>query len=479
MKSNIWHGDAPDGLYLPVYRGTPETELTMRCGAVEYRMQVAMPESGETPQYYARMPVQGDVTVTGADEPYAAAIRTVPQPIPAEPERPRCHVTAPTGWINDPNGLHYADGVYHAYYQYNPLSVRWCNMSWGHAVSTDLLHWTTQPPVMYPDETGPVYSGSAVVTPDGTRVFFYTAAGGESPWSAGRAFTQRRAVSKDGGRTLQKQGLAVDTIAQTNRDPKVFYHAESGAYIMVLWVADADFAILRSTDLHEWTMSQRITLDGGYECPDLFPLTDADGTTHWVFWTANGTWYGGTFDGFRFDWDGAVHHAYANRHAYAAQTFGGTDRVISVPWIRFPNGGRCFTGALGLPRTLSLTQRAGKRTIAQQPVREWDAARRGFAHGCGTQTMPDAPWEVSVQRAPAVPLEIRLGDRTIRWAGDTLTVDDAAYDVPGTALRLIGDGFVGELFADGGTWYTPVDLSGCGRTLAVSGAASCEWYTVK
>ena len=477
MKSNIWRGSATDGVYVPVYRGALTTELTVRYGETEYRMQAAM-EDGEAPLYYAYLPGRGEVTLAGATAPYCAAIRTEPADIPDEPERPECHVTAPAGWINDPNGLHFADGVYHAYYQHNPLSVRWGNMTWGHAVSTDLLHWTSMRPVMYPDETGTMYSGSAVVTPDGERVFFYTAAGGESPWSAGRAYTQRCAVSRDGGRTLEKQGLAVDTIAEKNRDPKVFYHAESGAYIMVLWVEDADFAILRSTDLKNWTETQRLTLDGGYECPDLFRLVEADGTAHWIFWTANGTWYDGTFDGCRFEWDGKIHRAYAVRESYAAQTFSGTDRVISTMWIRFPNNGRCFTGALGLPRTLGLTRRGGELMIAQRPVREWDDARAAFASGCGTHTMPDGAWELSLRRTGGA-IGVRLGTWALRWDGETLVVGDQTYAVPGETLRLIGDGFIGELFADDGVWYAPVDLSGCGRVATVAGAAECEWYTVR
>src|SRR5699024_2710544 len=110
-----------------------------------------------------------------------------------EEPRPSVHFTAVHGWINDPNGLIYADGLFHYYFQYNPFDTEWQNMSWGHAVSRDLLHWRQEETVMSPDEDGPIFSGSAVENQQGllgqpqeALLYFYTAAGGSSRWSAGK-----------------------------------------------------------------------------------------------------------------------------------------------------------------------------------------------------------------------------------------------------------------------------------------------------
>ena len=155
------------------------------------------------------------------------------------PFRPRIHFTAPTGWINDPNGLVFTDGIWHLYHQWNPYGTEWGNMHWGHAVSHDLINWEHKGIVMELDEFGTVYSGcgwqdhaNAAGFGRDTLLFLYTASGGCNQWSidAGNQHTQRLAVSTDQGGTLRKSGLILDHIKGGNRDPKVFYHPESKAY---------------------------------------------------------------------------------------------------------------------------------------------------------------------------------------------------------------------------------------------------------
>ena len=199
--------------------------------------------------------------------------------------KPSLHFTPSYGWMNDPNGLVYHDGIYELYYQHNPRGIDWNCMTWGHARGTDLLHWEDLGDVLEPDENGLMFSGCAIRNdrgllglPEDALLFFYTAAGHSSRESKGKPYTIRLAYSTDGGNTLIKKdgklanGEVIETLAAENRDPKVFWHEESGAYILVLWIENNDFGIWRSEDLEQFTMTQRVTLESGYECPDLFRL---------------------------------------------------------------------------------------------------------------------------------------------------------------------------------------------------------------
>lgn len=136
--------------------------------------------------------------------------------------------------MNDPNGMVYVDGVYHLFYQYNPQGNSWGNMSWGHATSTDLIHWTEQAVALTRDELGDIFSGSAVIDHNNTAGFgagamvaFYTSAG-----DAGQQ--QSMAYSTDGGKNFTR--YTANPIIKNNddrqRDPKVFWHADSQQWIM-------------------------------------------------------------------------------------------------------------------------------------------------------------------------------------------------------------------------------------------------------
>ena len=338
-----------------------------------------------TADFMAEIPVseyKGKTMLAEGDFPEAMGrmIETSKRKEKPAGRHPQIHFTAASGWTNDPNGMVYKDGVYHLYFQYNPFDIRWENMSWGHAVSHDLLHWEQKDSVMVPDEDGTMFSGCGLRNDRGllgldkdALLFFYTAAGGSSSWSEGQEFVQKIAYSLDGGDTLAKiKEPCIDTIYYDNRDPKVFWHEESGAYVMVLWLRGNDFGIFRSQDLKNWEMTQEIRLEDGWECPDLLCLTSPQGTRKWFFWCAAGYYFPGEFDGYRFYPDGARRSAYLTEIPYAAQTFSGLPdgRVISVPWLRIKNDGRLFTGAYGIPTELSWLDRNGESILVQKPVRE-------------------------------------------------------------------------------------------------------------
>ena len=267
------------------------------------------------------------------------------------------HFTPYEGWMNDPNGLILSNGIYHMYFQYNPHSPKWDHISWGHETSVDLQNWEMHGTVLTPDEHGMIFSGSAIAVGE-MLYYFYTAA-------EDGHFTQRMAVSRDGGYTLEKNAdFEIPTICAENRDPKIFWHEETKAYIICLWLEKNDFAILRSEQIDgKYELTQRFTLPQGYECPNLFCC---DGT--WFVWTADGYYYPGSFDGYNFLWNGIKHEAYADKIPYAAQIFSGTEDIIMVPWLRTPTVDEKWTGMMGIPRKLCTLRKENDIFLRQLPL---------------------------------------------------------------------------------------------------------------
>ncbi len=164
--------------------------------------------------------------------------------------RPQFHFTPARNWMNDPNGLVYYRGEYHLFFQHNPFGRQWGNMTWGHAVSPDLVHWRQLPNAIEPDRLGTIYSGSAVVDRDNTTGFqqgrekplvaIYTAAGGSSPQSQGQPYTQCLAYSTDRGRTWTKYAgnPVLPHVIGENRDPKVIWYPPERNRVRIRVLAD-------------------------------------------------------------------------------------------------------------------------------------------------------------------------------------------------------------------------------------------------
>ena len=232
--------------------------------------------------------------------------------------RPQYHFSPEFGWMNDPNGLVYYDGEYHLFYQFYPHGIVHGPMHWGHAVSTDLLRWKHLPVAMYPDDIGFMFSGCVVIDEHNTSGFQH---GKEKTMVA--VFTQEKngrqvqsiAYSNDRGRTWEKYSgnpVLVRTEFRDFRDPKVFWHSETGKWIMVLAVKDR-VHFYKSPNLIEWEFTGEFgsndgSHDGVWECPDLFEVM-VDGDTNnkkWVLTVSiNGKLTGmqyfiGYFDGNTF-----------------------------------------------------------------------------------------------------------------------------------------------------------------------------------
>lgn len=313
--------------------------------------------------------------------------------------RPQVHYTPASYWINDPNGLVYENGTWHLYYQFNPSGNDWGNMSWGHATSTDLIHWQEQPVAMVRNALGDIFSGSAIIDKNNdagfgsnTLLAFYT--------SSGEHQQQSLAYSTDHGITFtQFEGNPVipNTELGDFRDPKVVWHEESGKWIMCLalgWDCGIDF--WGSTNLKSWTKlstfrssSARSNI-GQWECPDLIRLP-YEGGEKWVLIVSNnpggpaggsGTeYFVGDFNGTEFIADDLNYPLWLDYGSdnYAGVTWSNTpdNRKIMIGWMN--NWNYCgnvpcspWRSAMTLPRELSLVNVNGSPLLSTTVVKEID-----------------------------------------------------------------------------------------------------------
>ncbi|MHA2197000.1 MAG: glycoside hydrolase family 32 protein [Promethearchaeota archaeon] len=328
----------------------------------------------------------------GFDKIYQANSYPGEENIYKEYLRPQFHFSTRRGWTNDPNGLVYYDGEYHLFYQHNPYDwnprTNNVNITWGHAVSEDLIHWKEMRDAIHPDNLGVVYSGSAVIDKHNTTGFqsgdqkpivcIYTSAGGNNPWSKGKPFTQSIAYSNDRGRTFSKySGNPVqEEIEHFNRDPKVIWHEPLNQWVIVLYLENDGIGFFTSKDLKSWQLQSRYGRKNLHECPELFQLS-IDGNHEnkkWILYTANGYYDIGQFDGEKFIPETKkIRFNYGNCF-YASQTFNNISdedgRRIQIAWGVIPMPSMPFNQQMLFPVRLTLrTTEEGPRIFAQ-PINE-------------------------------------------------------------------------------------------------------------
>jgi fructan beta-fructosidase len=305
----------------------------------------------------------------------------------SELHRPQFHFSPRENWTNDPNGLVYYKGEYHLFFQHNPESVKWGNMTWGHAVSPDLLHWTRLDDALKPDDLGTIYSGSAVVDwqnsarfktgDEDVLVALYTSAGEHAPKPV--PYTQSLAYSNDRGRNWTKHDCnpVIDHIRSSNRDPKVIWHEPSEQWILALYLDGNDYTLHSSKNLLDWSHIQDLTLQGVTECPDFFELA-VDGKpddSRWVYWGADGGYLIGSFDGKRFEPETDVLRAEFGKNGYAAQSWSDIPsedgRRIQISWMR---GGKYpampFNQQMSFPVSLRLRSTPDGIRLQRNPIHE-------------------------------------------------------------------------------------------------------------
>ena len=319
--------------------------------------------------------------------------------------RPVYHHTPAYGWMNDPNGMFYKDGVYHLYFQHNPYGSTWGNMTWGHSTTTDLVNWNYEGLAIKPDAWGAVFSGSAVVDYDNTAGFgknavvaFYTSAK-SSPW--GDTQSQSMAYSLDNGKTFVKYAYnpIVTSSKRDFRDPKVFWYAPDKHWVMIL-AGGQEMDIYSSKNLKDWKYESSFGAKQGahggvWECPDLVELP-VEGTKEkkWVlicninpggpFGGNAAQYFVGTFDGKKFVNESPTQTKWMDwgKDHYATVTFSNAPggRCIALGWMSnwqyqtvLPT--LQYRGSNTIARDLTLYRQDGELLLRCTPSPEIEKAR--------------------------------------------------------------------------------------------------------
>jgi fructan beta-fructosidase len=425
--------------------------------------------------------------------------------------RPQFHFSSKKNWINDPNGLVWHEGEYHLFFQHNPEGWPWGNMTWGHAVSPDLVHWKQIQHAILPDELGTIYSGSAVIDHANSAGF---QDGEEKAMVAAytyavrcvepkKPYTQAIAYSTDRGRTFIKYegNPVIDNITGSgDRDPKVFWYEPGGHWVMVLYLDDYDtLGIFSSANLKEWKLESQI--GKFHECPELFELPvdpsssgDSDETsgdaknTRWVIYGANYEYYIGSFDGKTFTPDHESKYAYRYGSAYASQTF--TDeprgRRVQIGWGQVEMKEMPFNQMMTFPVELSLrTTDDGVRLFAE-PVDELDKLRDAKqVEENDVAVSAEAPLEVKTSGDLfEVKLDIELGTaekvglefadvKVVYDVGEAKLNDAPLKPVDGVVtMQILIDRSSIEVFANGGRAYLFNGIEAAGAVEAMKVTAT-------
>ena len=322
-----------------------------------------------------------------------------------ETYRPVYHHTPVYGWMNDPNGMFYKDGVYHLYFQYNPYGSMWANMTWGHSTSTDLTHWTYEGTAIVPDAWGAIFSGSCVVDKDNTAGFgkgavvaFYTSAK-STPW--GDVQSQSMAYSLDNGKTFIKyeHNPILTSTERDFRDPKVFWYAPGKHWVMMLAVGQ-EMQIYSSGNLKEWKEESSFGAmqgahGGVWECPDLVEVAvEGSKEKKWVlicnlnpggpFGGSAAQYFVGSFDGKKFVNESPTQTKWLDwgKDNYATVTWSNAPagRCIALGWMsnwQYANNVPTtqYRSANTLARDLTLYRAGGELYLKSKPSPEIKKAR--------------------------------------------------------------------------------------------------------
>lgn len=367
-----------------------------------------------------------------------------------QPLRPQFHFTSKRNWHNDPNGMVWDGEKYHLFFQHNPKGTSWGNMTWGHAVSPDMLHWRQLDHALLPYEVdgrkGTIFSGTAVVDHHNslgvqkgdvkTLVAFFT-------YANNQPFYQAMAYSTDRGATWTywNEGRAVvpnQGFDKGERDPKVFWHEPTHRWVMVLWVQrnPGRVRFFTSSNLTDWTFASDLMRDWAFECMDLFfaPVDGDPKNMKCVIYDASFDYEIGTFDGKTFHSEtGPLSHGRGN--FYAAQTFYNhpEGRTVQIGWMRGgPNSaqvyGLPFNQQMSFPCDLTVHTTPEGLRLRVWPIKEIASLVRE-SKTIGNMTLAEG-----VNALEGLP-KLDLLDLEAEF--EPGTAKEVVFDLPGTTVRYV------------------------------------------
>jgi fructan beta-fructosidase len=454
-------------VHIPVKTGAPKTWVTVNIDGVwqhEFEIELAP----EAPDFYATLEVgqwTGKKLSLTAEKVSSGSkwltLTTASDELSDEPFvykeelRPQFHFAPRRGWTNDPNGLVFYKGTYHLFFQHNPYGTGWGNMTWGHAVSRDLLHWMEGPDAIVPDKHGVVFSGSGIVDWNNTSglqtnpvndksgkitnppiVLFHTST--DADRGKGKA-CQSLKYSLDEGKTwLSYPGNPViPHFIGGNRDPKVFWYNDKinlstgikGHWVMALYLDGQDYALFTSTNLIQWEKSCDIKKLGCSECPDMFelPVNGKKDYSRWVFWGGDGKYVIGSFNGKVFTRESGPFTTKYGGNDYAAQSYSdipaNDGRRIQFSWM---SGGEYpkmpFNQQFTVPRNLTLRNTPEGIRLFMEPAKEIERLRISKATNFSTKLQgTDKPIKVPMVNGELLDIEMVI-DLKNGDSGDTTQV---------------------------------------------------------
>ncbi len=415
----------------------------------------------------------------------------------AESHRPQFHFTAEIGWLNDANGLLHYKSQWHLFHQHRPPGGA---VVWGHATSGDLLHWKRRPIAVASGDEDGAFSGSGLVDWDNASglkrgddspiLLFYTRM---PPSNSDRKGTQCFAFSTDGGKTFEQfpGNPILRTPATRDRDPKVFFHKPTRAWIMALSLSrdntdrdHATYGLFRSKDLKTWELFQELGPGSWYwECPDMFELpVDGDAArTKWVFMKGSGDYILGTFDGQHFTPETEPIRTHWGGNFYGSQTFNDapSGRRVHIGWMSTGKDaanswpGMPFNQQMSFPRELSLRTTPQGPRLFREPIAEI-AQLYTKTHELKRRELKPGENALADIHGELLDLEITIELKTAKQVTLNLRGTEMVYDVKNGKLKAFGRSLTlapinGQLVLRGLLDRTSIELFGNQGDFTLSG----------
>jgi fructan beta-fructosidase len=402
-------------LVIPIKNGAKGCSLELEvAGKKVRRYDTELAPSADSVDFWAYFTIESYkgqpavVSAGGASEEGFALIRQSDE-IPGQDKfytealRPQLRFSQKVGWNNDTNGMVYYDGEWHVYFQHNPVGWKWGNMTWGHAVSKDLIHWEQLPNALFPNTMArkACFSGSAAMDTNNTSGF---QTGKEKVLVAALTDTgagESIAYSNDRGRTFTWYDKN-PVVKHGGRDPRILWYEPGKHWVLAVFDESREhgrnIAFYTSPDLKDWQVQSH--LKGYFECPEIFELpVDGDKSdTRWVVFAADAQYAVGKFDGKTFtpEHEGKRRVHYGSY--YASQTFSNPPdgRRIQIGWARIAMPGMPFNQAFSFPHRLTLRKTPDGIRMFAAPIEEIAKLRKKTHSAGAAELAPDSPKSVAV-----------------------------------------------------------------------------------